>query len=61
MWQHIVRQEGMRSLFKGAAYPITTIALQVNGAAMYLLCLQSAVVFYLHDVVSTVPAGCMLQ
>ena len=29
MWQLIVKQEGMRSLFKGAAYPITTIAMQV--------------------------------
>ena len=29
MWQNIVRQEGVRSLFKGAGYPITTIAMQV--------------------------------
>ena len=31
MWQLIVRQEGMRSLFKGAGYPITTIAMQVSA------------------------------
>lgn len=37
MWQHIVRQEGMRSLFKGAAYPITTIAMQVT---LCLFCLR---------------------
>lgn len=30
MWRHIVRMEGMRSLFKGAAYPVTTIAMQVQ-------------------------------
>lgn len=33
MWQLIVKQEGMRSLFKGAAYPITTIAMQVGFAS----------------------------
>ncbi|KAL3147862.1 hypothetical protein ABBQ32_002583 [Trebouxia sp. C0010 RCD-2024] len=38
MWQLIVKQEGMRSLFKGAAYPITTIAM------------QNAVVFYSYGV-----------
>ncbi|DBA73969.1 hypothetical protein WJX77_007513 [Trebouxia sp. C0004] len=38
MWQLIVRQEGMRSLFKGAGYPITTIAM------------QNAVVFYSYGV-----------
>ena len=39
MWQHIVRQEGIRSLFKGAAYPITTIAMQVK---LGLSCLTSS-------------------
>lgn len=39
MWQLIVKQEGMRSLFKGAAYPITTIAMQVMLA---LLCASNS-------------------
>lgn len=30
MWRHIVQMEGVRSLFKGAAYPVTTIAMQVR-------------------------------
>ena len=30
MWKHIVKMEGGRSLFKGAAYPVTTIAMQVR-------------------------------
>lgn len=34
MWQLIVKQEGMRSLFKGAAYPITTIAMQVRPCCL---------------------------
>lgn len=51
MWQHIVRQEGMRSLFKGAAYPITTIAMQV------MRCLSSLTSSLLTFCDSAVPAS----
>lgn len=39
MWRQIVRKEGMRSLFKGAAYPVTTIAMQVRAVATATLLL----------------------
>ena len=39
MWRQIVRKEGMRSLFKGAAYPVTTIAMQVWAIATATLLL----------------------
>ena len=54
MWQLIVRQEGMRSLFKGAAYPITTIAMQVGT----LLTLSSNHFMHCIRKVASVASSC---